>query len=147
MTDRPFPPARYSLLVVGSGPGALQLTYSLRRLGVEHAVISQYREPCVVFAVGIAEPWKPSVLDIEGVQQYGQLRPAEQYADKRVFIVGKQNSGFEIASGLLPWARQIVLASPSSAKLSVDTRTLVGVRARYVQPYEDWSLAGGVVIP
>jgi hypothetical protein len=47
---------------------------------------------------------------------------------------------------LLPWARKIVLASPSPAKLSVDTRTLVGVRARYVQPYEDWALAGGVVI-
>src|SRR5207245_2818881 len=43
-------------------------------------------------------------------------------------------------------ARRIVLASPSPAKLSVDTRTLVGVRARYVQPYEDWALAGGVVI-
>ena len=254
LTNRPFPPGRYPLVVVGSGPGALQLTYSLRRLGVEHAVLSadaepggmfrrwpifqrmlswtkpyadhekgtrayerydwnslladeeanraimprvmdgtsyfpsrpemqtglekfatgtglevrygcrwettrkdgddfvlgtsdgEYRAGCVVFAVGIAEPWKPQVLEVEGVQQYGQLRPAEEYADKRVFIVGKQNSGFEIASGLLPWARQIVLASPSGARLSVDTRTLVGVRARYVQPYEDWALAGGVVI-
>jgi hypothetical protein len=63
-----------------------------------------------------------------------------------VFIIGKQNSGFEIASGLLPWARQIVLASPSPTKLSVNTHSLVGVRARYVQPYEDSVLAGGVVI-
>ena len=254
LTERPFPPGRYPLVVVGSGPGALQLTYSLRRLGVEHAVISQdeapggmfrrwpifqrmlswtkpyadhrrgtreyerydwnslladeednrsimarvmdgtsyfpsrpemerglvgfadgtslsvrygcrweatrvdgedfvletsdgeYRAGAVVFAVGIAEPWKPHVLDVEGVQQYGELRPVETYADRRVFIVGKQNSGFEIASGLLPWARQIVLASPGRTKLSVDTRTLVGVRARYVQPYEDWALAGGVVV-
>jgi len=254
LTERPFAPGRYPLVVVGSGPGALQLSYSLRRLGVEHAVISEdeepggmfrrwpifqrmlswtkpysdhergtkayerydwnslladedanraimprvmdgtsyfpsrpemqrglesfasgtglqirhgcrweatrkdgdefvltttdgeYRAASVVFAVGIAEPWKPAVLDVEGVQQYGQLRPAELYANKRVFIAGKQNSGFEIASGLLPWARQIVLASPSGVKLSVDTRTLVGVRARYVQPYEDWALAGGVVI-
>jgi hypothetical protein len=46
----------------------------------------------------------------------------------------------------LPWARQLVLASPSPTKLSVNTHTLVGVRARYVQPYEDASLAGGVVI-
>jgi len=106
----------------------------------------EYRAPIAVFAVGIAQPWKPSVLDVEGVEQYGELRPVETYADRRVFIVGKQNSGFEIASGLLPWARQIVLGSPSTTKLSVDTRTLVGVRARYVQPYEDWALAGGVVI-
>jgi len=255
LTEKPFPPGSYPLVVVGSGPGALQLTYSLRRCGIEHAVISadpapggmfrrwpifqrmlswtkpfadhargseayerydwnsllgdepenraimptvmdgtsyfpsrpemelglvtfaercglqvrhectwtstrradngdfvletsdgEYRAPTVVFAVGVAVPWRPGVLELEGVQQYGDLRPAETYRDRRVFIVGKQNSGFEIASGLLPWARQIVLASPSPTKLSVDTRSLVGVRARYVQPYEDWALAGGVII-
>jgi thioredoxin reductase len=252
--DAPFPPGRYDVVVVGSGPGALQLTYSLRAFGVQHAVISQdpapggmfrkwpifqrmlswtkpfaehkpgsaayerfdwnsllgddeatraimptvmdgasyfpsrpemerglatfadraklmvrygcrwektrmedgefvlqttdgdYRAPVVVFAVGVAEPWRPPVLQVDGVLQYGDLRPAETYANKRVFIVGKQNSGFEIATGLLPWARQIVLASPSPAKLSVETHSLVGVRARYSQPYEDWALAGGVVI-
>jgi thioredoxin reductase len=207
-------------VVVGSGPGALQLTYSLRALGVEHAVISADDSPGGMFrkwpifqrmlswtkpyadqrrgtreyqrydwnsllgdeeetaaimpavmdgtsyfpsrpemerglvafaersalAVGVAEPWRPHVLEVDGVQQYGGLRAADAYADKRVFIVGKQNSGFEIATGLLPWARQIVLASPSPARLSVDTRSLAGVRARYVQPYEDWALAGGVVI-
>jgi len=254
LTERPFPPGRYPLILVGSGPGALQLTYSLRRFGIEHAVISsdpqpggmfrrwpifqrmlswtkpyaehergtpayerydwnslladeqtsraimpsvmdgtsyfpsrpemerglvifaersgieirfgcrwestskdgndfvlstsdgEYRAPIAVFAVGVAEPWKPQVLNVEGVEQYGELRRVETYANRRVFIAGKQNSGFEIASGLLPLARQIVLASPSHTKLSVDTRSLVGVRARYVQPYEDWALAGGVVI-
>ena len=254
LTERPFPPGRYPLVVVGSGPGAMQLTYCLGQLGIEHAVISaddapggmfrrwpifqrmlswtkpfaahekatreyerfdwnsllsdderlkavmptvmdgtsyfpsrpemekglvtfaqraglrirhgvrwestrvdgkdfvlttsdgEYIAPAVVFAVGVAEPWRPNVLALEGVQQYGELRPVETYANRRIFIVGKQNSGFEIATGLLPWARQIVLASPSPTKLSVETRSLVGVRARYVQPYEDWALAGGVVI-
>ncbi|HLZ94866.1 MAG TPA: NAD(P)-binding domain-containing protein [Candidatus Dormibacteraeota bacterium] len=254
LTDSPFPPGRYPVVVVGSGPGALQLSYSLRANGVGHAVISadeapggmfrrwpifqrmlswtkpyagpepgtdeyerydwnsllgderetraimpavmdgtsyfpsrpemerglvtfaeragisvryrctwestrqedrelvlvtsdgEYRAPVAVFAVGVAEPWRPGVLRVDGVQQYGELRPAEGYKDRRIFIIGKQNSGFEIATGLLPWARQIVLASPSPTKLSVETRSLVGVRARYVQPYEDWALAGGVVI-
>jgi thioredoxin reductase len=254
LKEKPFRPGRYPLVVVGSGPGALQLTYSLGRLGLKHAVISEdpapggmfrrwpvfqrmlswtkpfaphersslayerydwnslradevenraaivdvmdgssyfpsrpemerglesfaertglevsygcrwegtrhqggdfvletsdgeYRAPIVVFAVGVAEPWRPAALDLEGVQQYGDLRPVETYADRRVFIVGKQNSGFEIATGLLSWARQIVLASPSPTRLSVNTRSLVGVRARYVQPYEDSALAGGVVI-
>ena len=256
LTARPFPPGRYRLVVVGSGPGALQLTYSLRGLDVPHAVISadsapggmfrrwpifqrmlswtkpyaeaehssreyerydwnslladerdqqhravmarvmdgtsyfpsrpemerglvsfveatgleirygctwestrrddkgfvletsdgQYHAEAVVFAVGVAEPWRPPVCEVEGVQQYGDLRPVEAYAGKRVFIVGKQNSGFEIATGLLPWARQVILVSPTPTRLSVDTRSLVGVRARYVQPYEDWALAGGVVI-
>ena len=106
----------------------------------------EYRAPYVVFAVGVAEPWKPPIPGLEHASQYGELRAAETYADRRVFIVGKQNSGFEIASALLPWARQIVLASPSPTALSVNTRSLVGVRARYVQPYEDSALAGGVVI-
>jgi len=255
LTDKPFPPGTYDAVVVGSGPGALQLTYSLRALGVSHAVISrdeapggmfrkwpifqrmlswtkpyaqhapgtaeyerfdwnsllgdepetraimpsvmdgtsyfpsrpemeqglvtfaerarltirhgcewlstrregdaetvivtsdgEYRTKNAIFAVGVAEPWLPSILRDKGVQQYGALKPAEGYRDRRVFIVGKQNSGFEIATGLLPHARQIILASPSPTLLSVDTRSLVGVRARYVQPYEDWALAGGVVI-
>ena len=103
-----------------------------------------YRAPLVVFAVGVAEPWRPAGL--EGVPHYGELRPAATYADRRVFIIGKQNSGFEIATGLLPLARQIVLASPSATKLSVNTHSLVGVRARYVQPYEDSVLAGGVLV-
>ncbi len=84
----------------------------------------------------------------DGAQpHYADVRPAETYADRRVLIIGKQNSGFELANGLLPWARQLVLVSPSHAKLSVDTQTLVGVRARYVQPYEDHVLGGGVGDP
>jgi hypothetical protein len=106
----------------------------------------EYRAPVVVFAVGVAQPWKPQTPGLEYAAAYGELRAAETYADRRIFIIGKQNSGFEIASGLLQWARQIVIASPSPTKLSVNTRSLVGVRARYVQPFEDSALAGGVVI-
>jgi thioredoxin reductase len=254
LTQELFPPGRYPLIIVGSGPGALQLTYSLGRLGIEHVVLSddqapggmfrrwpvfqrmlswtkpysgfdhksrayqrfdwnslladeeehrglmpalmdgtsyfpsrpemerglvtfaertglrirygcrwettrregqefvlgttdgEYRAPVVVFAVGVAQPWKPPIPGMEHASAYGELRPAETYADRRVFIIGKQNSGFEIASGLLQWARQIIIASPSPTKLSVNTRSLVGVRARYVQPVEDAALAGGVVI-
>ena len=255
---RPFPPGEYPVVVVGSGPGGLQLSYSLRRLGIDHAVISsdsapggmfrrwpffqrllswtkpyapaergtrayerfdwnsllaeepenralqagfmdgtsyfpsrpemernlvafadrtgiaarydchwlgtrreetadgerlvlvtsdgEYRCRVAVFAVGVAEPYKPPIPGLERVPHYADTRPAESYAGKRVFILGKQNSGFELASGLLPWARSIVLASPSPAKLSVVTRSLVGIRARYLQPYEDHVLAGGVAV-
>jgi thioredoxin reductase len=251
---KPFPPGRYPLIVVGSGPGGLQLSYSLTRLGIEHALLSQdeapggmfrrwpifqrmlswtkpfsgldhtarayerfdwnsligeeadhravmpalmdgtsyfpsrpemqrgletfaertgtevrfecewqstgkdkdefvvgtsdgeYRAPALVFAVGVAQPYRPAIQGLEGLPHYGDFRPVETYRDRRVFIIGKQNSGFEIATGLLPWARQLILASPSPTKLSVNTHTLVGVRARYVQPYEDAALAGGVII-
>ena len=255
LAQKPFPPGRYQLVIVGSGPGGLQLSYSLSRLGIDHAVLSddpapggmfrrwpvfqrmlswtkpftgiehtsrayerydwnslladeepyravmpalmdgtsyfpsrpemqrgletfaertgirirhqchwestrqvednefvlttsdgEYRAPVVVFAVGVAQPYRPPTPGLDQVPHYGDFRPVETYKDRRVFIVGKQNSGFEIATGLLPWARQLVLASPSPTKLSVNTRTLVGVRARYVQPYEDAALAGGVII-
>jgi thioredoxin reductase len=106
----------------------------------------EFRAQRVVFAVGVAEPWRPATPGLEHAALYGELRPVETYADRRVFIIGKQNSGFEIASGLLQWARQIILASPSSTRLSVNTHSLVGVRARYVQPVEDSVLAGGVII-
>jgi len=256
---RPFPPGSYPVIVIGSGPGGLQVAYSLRRHGVAHAVLSADSSPggmfrkwpffqrllswtkpyataergtpayerfdwnsllgdepetcalaptfmdgssyfpsrpemeanlaafadrahldirydcrwtgtrlldgpdgtdrfevetsdgtysCryLVLAVGVAEPYTPPGQGMEHAYHYADVRPAETYAGRRVFIVGKQNSGFELANGLLPWARQLVLASPSHAKLSVDTKSLVGVRARYVQPYEDHVLGGGVSI-
>jgi thioredoxin reductase len=106
----------------------------------------EYRTPVLIMAVGVAEPSVPDTPGIELATHYAGTRQAETYADKRVFIIGKQNSGFELASGLLQWARGIILASPSPAKLSVNTRSLVGVRARYVQPVEDHALGGGVTI-
>ena len=254
----PFPPGDYPVVVVGSGPGALQVSYSLRRLGVDHAVISSdpspggmfrrwpffqrllswtkphapavrgsptyerydwnsllgdepdtcalqpslmdgssyfpsrpemeanlalfaerarievrygtrwtgtrqvstpdgdrfevettdgtYTARVLVIAVGVAEPYTPPGIGMEHTHHYADVRPVQEYADRRVLIIGKQNSGFELASGLLPWARQLIVSSPSKVRLSVDTKTLVGVRARYVQPYEDYVLGGGVSV-
>lgn len=256
--SRPFPPGDYPVVVVGSGAGAIQASYSLRRNGVDHAVVSadpapggmfrrwpffqrllswtkpfapvgrdsaayerydwnsllgeeaderalmpdlmdgtsyfpsrpemernlgmfveragleirydcrwtatrredgpdggrfvlvttdgEYRATALVFAVGVAEPYAPATPGIELAAHYADTRPAETYAGRRVFIMGKQNSGFELATGLLPWARRIILCSPSPAKLSVNTKSLVGVRARYVQPFEDHVLGGGVSV-
>jgi thioredoxin reductase len=256
--ERPFPPGEYPVLVIGSGPGGLQLSYGLRRHGVEHAVISadagpggmflrwpffqrllswtkpyapaecrtrdyerydwnslladepelrslqvdfldgtsyfpsrpamqanleafadraaikvrygtrwertrreegpdgttfvvettdgEYRCRVLVLAVGIAEPSTPPTPGIELARHYAETRDAASYAGRRVFIIGKQNSGFELASGLAPWASAITVASPSPAKTSLQTKSLVGVRARYVQPFEDGFLGLGVRI-
>jgi thioredoxin reductase len=255
---RPFPPGEYPVVVIGSGPGGLQISYSLRRLGIRHAIISEdpapggmfrrwpffqrllswtkphapaprgsrayerydwnslladepearaiqpglmdgtsyfpsrpemeanlaefvartgldvrygcrwtgtsqvedaegagfivnttdgdYRAKALVVAVGVAQPFTPPGIGMELTHHYADVRPAESYAGHRVLMLGKQNSGFELANGLLQWARQIILASPSSARFSVQTRSLAGVRARYVQPYEDFVLGGGVAV-
>ncbi|HEU4673886.1 MAG TPA: NAD(P)-binding domain-containing protein [Candidatus Limnocylindrales bacterium] len=256
--EPPFPPGDYPLVVVGSGPGAIQVSYALSRLGIDHAVISrdetpggmfrrfpvfqrllswtkpyapvdrgsrayerydwnslladepehrslqpgfmdgssefparsemevnlatfaertgvrvrygttwestrredgpegnrfvlettagEYRTPILVVAVGVAEPWSPATPGIELARHYADTQPAETYAGRRIFLIGKQVSAFELATGLLPWACGIVLVSPSPTQLSVVTRSLVGVRARYVQPYEDFVLGGGVSV-
>ncbi len=250
----PHPPGRYPVVVVGSGAGGLQVSYDLRRLGVEHAVISsdpepggmfrrfplfqrlitwtkpyapvdretrayqwydwnsllsedptphvhvaefmdgtsyfpsraemerglaefaanagvrvrygttwegtgreadgfvirtsdgEYRCRVAVFAVGMTEPWKPPIQGLDQVPHYVETRPAREYAGRRVFVIGKRNSGFEIADGLLPWARQVVLASPRPAMISVLTHSTAAARARYLQPYEDHVLGGGTFV-
>ncbi len=254
LDQRPFPPGDYPVVVVGSGPGGLQTSYFLKRLGIEHAVISadpspggmfrrfpffqrllswtkpyapvarddrwyewydwnslladepqaraimptlmdgtssfpsrpemeanlaafaeraglsvryecrweatrrdgerfvlstsdgEYRCRAAIFAIGIAEPYLPDTPGFDLAAHYVDTRPADSYAGKRLFIVGKENSGFELATGLLQWAQRIVLASPRPAKLSVNTHSLLGVRARYVLPFEDQNLGGGVFI-
>ena len=58
-----------------------------------------YTAGTLILAVGVAEPYRPATPGMELAAHYADTRPAETYADKRVFIIGKQNSGFELASG------------------------------------------------
>jgi thioredoxin reductase len=253
LTGRPFPPGRYPVVVIGSGPGGLQLSYWLQRLGVAHATLSADQAPggmflryplfqrlntwtkpyaeaergshlyewydwnsligelpehrafvaqfmdgtsyfpsraemasglaafaerasvrvrygcrwestrqdgegftlgtfdgeyaCrfPVFAIGMAEPWKPAIPGLEFATHYVDVTPARTFAGRRVFIVGKRNSGFEIADALLPWARLIILGSPRPPMLSV-LNAGGGVRAKYLVPYEDHVIGGGVFV-
>ena len=250
--NAPFPPGRYPIVVVGSGPGGIQLSYYLQRLGVGHATISEdagpggmfrryplfqrlntwskpyamadrgtrpyewydwnspvadtpelrslvsesmegvsyfpsrvemerglvafaersgiqvrygcrwtgtrreneefvlttsdgeYRCQTAVFAVGMAAPWKPPIPGMDDVPHYVETKPAKAYAGRRVFLIGKRNSGFEVADALLPWARQIILGSPRPPVLSILTGG--GVRAKYLVPYEDHVFGGGVFV-
>jgi thioredoxin reductase len=253
LADRPFPPGRFPVVIVGSGPGGLQLSYALRRLGVRHALLSaddapggmfrrwphfqrlitatkpyavaepgsrfyqrydwnslvaeepshvalvrefmdgtsdyparsevqrslesfveraalsirfgcrwtgtrtegerfvlettdgEYRCEVAVFALGLTTPYFPAIPGINAVPHYASVKPLAAYTNRRVFIAGKRNSAFELAEGLLPHARQLVLASPSPARLALLASTTAAVRARYVQPFEDHALRGGAV--
>ena len=68
-------------------------------------------------------------------------RAPSDYRGRRVFVIGKRNSGFEIADGLLPWASQVILGSPRPVQTAVIAQA--SVRVRYLQPYEDTALGGG----
>jgi thioredoxin reductase len=248
---KPFPPGRYPLVVVGSGPGALQASYFLRRHRIRHAVISadrgpggmfrrfpffdrliswskpfpptdagalayerfdwnsllsdsprlqglvrkemdgtsyfprrsemerglarfatisnlkvrygcsweatrktaagyvlstsegEYEAPIVLFGIGVTEPWIPHIPGARHVVHYVDLKKPRDYAGKRILVLGKRNSGFETAHGLLPWASRIVMTSPSPVMFSITARHPSAARAVYMQPYEDYVLGGG----
>jgi thioredoxin reductase len=154
----PSRPEMEANLVAFAARAAVKIRYDCRWTGTRQVSTADgdrfevdttdgpFRCRVLVVAVGVAEPYTPPGIGMEYTHHYADVRPVEAYADRRVLIIGKQNSGFELASGLLPWARQLVVVSPSKVRLSVDTKTLVGVRARYVQPYEDFVLGGGVSV-
>jgi thioredoxin reductase len=95
----------------------------------------EYRCRVCVFAIGVTEPWVASIPGLDAAPHYAEANTPARYEGKSVFIVGKRNSAFELAQGLLPWARQIVLASPRP----VDTTMLAfsPLSIRYLSPYTE----------
>jgi thioredoxin reductase len=95
----------------------------------------EYRGRVVVFGLGVTMPWKAPIPGLEAAAHYVDVRSPAAYGDRRVFIVGKRNSAFEVANGILPWARQIVLASPRAIK--TEALGHLALRTRYMQPYDE----------
>jgi thioredoxin reductase len=100
----------------------------------------EYRCAAAVFALGVTEPWKGGIGGADEAPHYVETKEPAAYRGKRVVIVGKRNSGFELASGLLPWARELVLVSPRPVRFSVLARS--PLRVRYLQPYEEFVRGG-----
>jgi thioredoxin reductase len=100
----------------------------------------EYRCRFAVFAIGMTERWLPEIPGRELAKHYVETGPAAAYQGKRVVIIGKRNSGFEIANGLLPWARELVLVSPRPVKIDVLPQS--PLRLRYLQPYEEYVRGG-----
>src|SRR6185503_20090625 len=211
LAEQPFPPGEYPVVIVGSGPGGLQLSYALTHLGVQHAVISADPAPGGMFRrwpffqrlLSWTKPFAPFERGTRFYERYdwnslipdddqhraiqprlmdgSSYFPSRSEMEQNIATFARETGirvryecrwtgtardgegfrlqttagqyrarvvvfAFELANGFLPWARQIVLASPRPTQLSVVTNSLVGVRARYVQPYEDNILGGGVVI-
>lgn len=78
LASRPYPPGRYPLIVIGTGPGGLQLSYSLTRLGVPHATLSADPKPGGMFLryplFQRLNTWsKPPALPQRGTRSYHWL--------------------------------------------------------------------------
>jgi thioredoxin reductase len=99
-----------------------------------------YRCRAVVFALGVTEAWRPDIPGIEDAAHYVDTTAPEEYAGRNVFIVGKRNSGFELAQGLLPWARKVTLGSPRPVQ--TDALALSALRVRYLHPYDEYERGG-----
>ena len=100
----------------------------------------EYRCRAAVFALGVTEPWLPPLPGIEHARHYVDTGRPSDYDGKRVVIIGKRNSGFEIAQGLLPWARELALVSPRPVQTAV--LALSALRVRYLQPYDEYVRGG-----
>ena len=245
VSSRPSPPGTYPLVVVGSGPGGLQTSYCLSRLGIEHAVVSadegpggmfrrfplferliswthpsagvprgsrwfeahdqnslvadeeelgslvldqladdhrrpardemaaglaafaeraalpvrygcrweatrreedalvletsdgEYRCTAAVFAIGMTEPWVPSIPGLELGMHYVDVSSApDRYRDRRVVIVGKRNSAFEVGEAIVrSGLRELTLVSPRPPDLARLARS--PLRPWYLTPYDE----------
>jgi thioredoxin reductase len=100
----------------------------------------EYHARAVVFALGVTEPWRADVPGLEHATHYVETRDPARYQGRDVFVVGKRNSGFEVAQGVLPWARSIVLGSPRP--VHVEALALSALRVRYLHPYDEYSRGG-----
>jgi thioredoxin reductase len=100
----------------------------------------EYRCHFAVFAIGVTQSWAPPIPGAEHASHYVDTRPPSAYRGKRVVIIGKRNSGFELGSGLLPWAKELVLVSPRPVKIEVLPQS--PLRLRYLQPYEEYVRGG-----
>jgi thioredoxin reductase len=100
----------------------------------------EYRCRAAVFALGVTKAWIPPIPGLEHATHYVDTGVPADYEGKRVLIIGKRNSGFELAHGLLPWAKQITLASPRPVQTAV--LALSALRVRYLHPYDEYVRGG-----
>ena len=62
----------------------------------------EYGCKAAVFALGVTEPWNGGIAGADEAPHYVETKKPAAYQGKRIVIVGKRNSGFELANGLLP---------------------------------------------
>lgn len=97
----------------------------------------EYACRAAVFAVGMTEPWVPPIPGLEVREHYVHADETNgRYRDRRVVIVGKRNSAFEVGEAVArAGVRELTLVSPRPA----DTARLARspLRPWYLTPYDE----------
>lgn len=84
----------------------------------------------LIIATGLWDPWTPDIPGIELGENYVDfsLEPSD-YADQKVLIIGKGNSGFEMANWITSATRVTHVCSPHSVKMAWKTHFFGHLRA------------------
>lgn len=89
-----------------------------------------YSSERLIIATGFRKPYIPSIPGIEFAENYTNVSiNPEDFANQRVLIVGKGNSGFETADNLVGTTSLIHIASPHSVSMAWTTKYVGHLRA------------------
>jgi thioredoxin reductase len=89
-----------------------------------------FKAKIVIAAHGLSKFYIPKIEGIEHALNYGDFElDVEKFKKKRVYIIGKGNSGFETAKWLMSVTDITYISSPSDLRLAVDTHYVGSLRA------------------
>ena len=139
-SERYFPPADDFVRYLGDFAAAfsLRVQYNTRVVRIarngcfratdEHGNI--YEAKCLIMATGVSKPYIPAIPGIEYAELYTSVSVnPEDFANQRVLIIGKGNSGFETAENLIETAAVIHIAGPKSIQFAWRTHFVGHLRA------------------
>jgi thioredoxin reductase len=97
----------------------------------------EYRARAAILAVGMTEPWMPPIPGLALEHHYVNVsNDPDRYRDRRVVIVGKRNSAFEIGEAIARQSlRELTLVSPRPPELGRLARS--PLRPWYLTPYDE----------
>ena len=96
---------------------------------------------CCIVATGLSRPHIPDIPGIEHAEGYETVDFSEEaFIGQRLLIIGKGNSGFEVADQALESASLIHLASPDPIQMAWETRHPGHLRAQYTQLLDTYQL-------
>ncbi|MEW7278392.1 NAD(P)-binding domain-containing protein [Aquimarina sp. 2201CG1-2-11] len=84
----------------------------------------------LIIATGVSKPYLPKIEGIELTENYANVSvDPNDFFNQKVLIIGKGNSGFEVADGLMDTTSIIHVAGPKSIKMAWKTHYVGHLRA------------------